>query len=212
MSKLIGRLLAVLALGWVGSSSAGPIVTVDGRDWLQPTAVSFDYDTISQACSTSTGSCSGFLGATDLSGYTWANVDDVNDLFNYYLRGSFLGPGPDSLTIYSSPGPNFAWAAFFRDFSPEFMSHGFTSLRGNVRVFSVTADVWMNSGTTGGINYNQSMRTNASRLPPPNAVSGGWFFKDLAPPIDAPIPATTLLTGLGLVALGYTRRRRTPQE
>ena len=95
MSKLIGRLLLVLAFGWTASVTATPIVTVDGTDWLQP--VDFDrlsWNDASSVCDTTTGACTGVLGSTDVTGYTWASVDDVNTLFNYFLTGDPMGPGP----------------------------------------------------------------------------------------------------------------------
>jgi hypothetical protein len=204
MSRVVYLLRSFAALALVScavAATAGPIVTVNGRGWLQPSDIFFDYDTIRQTCSTITGACSGLLGDIDLSGYTWADVDDVNGLLNYYLGGSLLGPGPDRFTIDSFPGPDRAWAAFFGDFEPQELTHGFTGLGGSVRDFSVTASVQINCGTAGGLNCRNSMFTDS-----PHQVIGGWFFKDEAPPIDTPIPATMLLVGLGLAALGYARR------
>ena len=40
-----------------------------------------------------------------VTGYTWGSVDDVNALFNYFLLGDPMGPGP--MPEHSFPGGSF---------------------------------------------------------------------------------------------------------
>ena len=60
-------------------------IRVEGRDWLQPKDFSdYSYNQVSAVCPV--GVCSGALpGSTfDLTGYTWASINDVKVLFNAY--------------------------------------------------------------------------------------------------------------------------------
>ena len=45
---------------------------------------------------TSGGVCDGSLLGYNMDGWTWADVDEVNTLFNSYIGTAELGPGPDS--------------------------------------------------------------------------------------------------------------------
>jgi hypothetical protein len=54
-------------------------VTVDGKEWLQPKDfINYSYNEVSAVCPA--GACSGSLpGSTfDLTGYTWASIDDMD--------------------------------------------------------------------------------------------------------------------------------------
>jgi hypothetical protein len=60
-------------------------VTADGKEWLQPKDfINYSYNEVSAVCPA--GACSGSLpGSTfDLTGYTWASIDDMDSLFNAY--------------------------------------------------------------------------------------------------------------------------------
>lgn len=62
-------------------------VAVDGKAWLQPKDfVGYSYNQVSAVCPG--GVCSGALpGSTfDLTGYTWASIDDVTALFAAYQK------------------------------------------------------------------------------------------------------------------------------
>ena len=85
-------------------------ITVNGKEWAQ---VDLFYDLswndINAVCPS--GICSGELNGFDMTGWTWASVEDVNTLFNYYIGFEALGPGPDSYDEDDSEwGP-----AFFHD-------------------------------------------------------------------------------------------------
>jgi hypothetical protein len=81
------------------------IIEVDGKEWLQPLLFrNLSWNDIDAVCSHQTGLCSGFLNGYDITGWTWASVTDVNDLFNYYFGSEILGPGPDTKTLIGPEG------------------------------------------------------------------------------------------------------------
>jgi len=93
----------MIFMTWAGSASAlSPSVTVDGKEWLQPVDfVGISWNDINDVCDAAAGGlCTGSLGGNDLSGWTWASVNDMNALFNYYIGTSELS-GPDEHSIYS---------------------------------------------------------------------------------------------------------------
>ena len=90
-------------------SPLGDSVPVNGKEWLQPDLFSgLTWDEINAVCPE--GVCVGVLNNRDMKGWTWASVDDVNELFNYYIgRKKALGPGGGRFEEVAS-----SWApAFF---------------------------------------------------------------------------------------------------
>ena len=79
------------------------IIKVDGKEWLQPALfTNLSWNDINAVCSADTGVCSGVLNDYEVTGWTWASVDDVNALFNHYIGRDELGPGPDRYHAESS--------------------------------------------------------------------------------------------------------------
>jgi hypothetical protein len=110
MSKFIGRLLVVLAFGWAGSVSSqvpitgDDIVIVDGRDWAQVDLFTYlTWNGINAVCPG--GVCTGELNGYDVTGWAWATVADVNDLFNTYLGEGVMGGWPDNQLSEAWDGP-----------------------------------------------------------------------------------------------------------
>jgi len=83
-------------------------ITVDGKKWAQVDLfTSLSWVDINAVCPGRIRN--GLLNGYDMTGWTWASVDDVNALFNYYIGSPQLGTGPD---LYSQL--NSQWApAFF---------------------------------------------------------------------------------------------------
>jgi hypothetical protein len=79
-------------------------VTADGKEWAQPAQfTNLSWDDIDAVCpAASGGACSGGLAGWDMTGWTWAAVDDLNALFNSYGVNPSLGPGPDQVAVYCS--------------------------------------------------------------------------------------------------------------
>jgi hypothetical protein len=99
MPKILRRFLMVLIVtGMAGQANADlqPPVTVNELEWLQPVDFQgYTWSAINTVCNATTGTCNGSLGGNDLTGWTWAGVDDINGLFNHYIGSLTLGPGPD---------------------------------------------------------------------------------------------------------------------
>jgi hypothetical protein len=76
-------------------------VTMNGKEWAPLNSFgNLSWDEIDAVCpATNGGHC--LVGAKlmeyDMTGWTWASVDDVNALFNAYLGSGAMGPGPDEL-------------------------------------------------------------------------------------------------------------------
>jgi hypothetical protein len=97
---LVPAMLAQSAVSW-----ADP-VTRAGKEWLQPADLtSLTWNEVAAVCPPPVGECAGLLNGIDVTGYTWASVDEVNALFNAYGIVPPLGPGPDN---FSEDG---TWAA-----------------------------------------------------------------------------------------------------
>ncbi|MFT4518474.1 MAG: hypothetical protein ACI9JM_000855 [Halioglobus sp.] len=94
-----------------GCPAVTDIVTANGEEWIQPDLFrNLTWDEISAACPA--GVCSGALSEYDMDGWTWASIDDVNALFNFYIGSNLLGMGPDTYSDVNTSG----WAtAFFND-------------------------------------------------------------------------------------------------
>ncbi len=98
--------------------------TVNGVEWLQPVDfVNLSWNDINTVCDATSGFCNGSLNGNDITGWTWASLDDANGLFNYFLERSLssiefeqvgrglgsLGPGVD---FYQFNNPMRAEAAY----------------------------------------------------------------------------------------------------
>ncbi len=79
--------LAIFTIAMPSWGHSGSVIQ-DGKEWLQPVDFtgrpSYTYDEVNEVCPS--GVCSGTLpgDSFDLTGYTWASLDDVNALFNSY--------------------------------------------------------------------------------------------------------------------------------
>lgn len=109
-----------LPAGAVPSTANGDdTVFVNGREWYQPDLfTNLTWIEINAVCPTPAGVCDGELNGNDMTGWTWASVSDVNDLFNHVIGGAAMGPGPTSYTTNTTESqwaPLFALSAPWRD-------------------------------------------------------------------------------------------------
>jgi hypothetical protein len=99
-----------------------PTVEVDGQEWLQPAAFTgLSWNQIDAVCPSETGVCEGVLKGYNLSGWTWASVDDLNALFNHYIGSNQMGPGPD----FFMAGTDSTWGTAFFDDGWQVTGRGF---------------------------------------------------------------------------------------
>lgn len=162
------------------------IIEVAGKEWYQPDLFSgLSWYEISAVCPN--GICSGFLNGYKLTGWSWASVKDMNDLFNYYIGSNLMGPGPDEEYLHSVATSNL----FFYDWHPthgtgasEFGYYYFREIRGwtkdalNARPNSAWFAEWSD---VNGEAYSASTRLFASKQDSTTGknVRGAWFYREL---------------------------------
>jgi hypothetical protein len=100
--KIAKSILVTLSLGFSshGIAAGVPItdtVVADGKEWAQVDLFNpaLGWNSINAVCSGGVCTNGGVLNGNDMTGWTWASIDDVNALFNYYIGSPELGPGPD---------------------------------------------------------------------------------------------------------------------
>jgi hypothetical protein len=212
MFGMFYKLLAIMVFAWVGSAHASLMasVTVDGREWLQPVDfVNHSWNDIAAVCHNNTGVCNGSLGGTDLTGWIWASLPDVNDLFTAMGIPGFA-VDDESLVIDFSA--NSVWAPAFLDtFFPTFAENQTRQITGLMRHFfpvAVTGNVSDNVITPIGRAADAAITSIDYQLNSANKSSeyiGGWFYRANA---EVLAPATLPLMGIGLAAVGMSHRRR----
>ncbi len=204
------RAFAVIFTLFSTAALSQPVVR-DGKEWLQPADfVNLSWDDVAAVCDSGTGACSGTLGTTDVTGYTWASVDEVSGLFNAY---GVTPPIPGFGSVYLAGS---AWApAFLVDFEPTFAD----GVGGSVWGWARTAD-----GVSGD-SYNPYVEDNfavdatdsATTEPSTDAAYAGstlGVFLYSLRPTTAPTPVPTfptyvlIFTVLGLLAIATRRLSR----
>ena len=75
-------------------------VTVGGKEWAQPDLFSgITGQQVAARCPEGICGENTVLNGWSMDGWQWASVDDVNTLFNTFLSGYSLGPGPDRVQV-----------------------------------------------------------------------------------------------------------------
>lgn len=220
MHNVCLRWLLVLTLGWAGTASAAlmPPVTVGGNQWLQPLDfVNQSWNDIAAECDRGTGICNGSLGGNVLTGWTWASIPDLNDLFTVFgVEGTPTVTDPGTQIRYAFTGLN-TWAPdIFAQFLPtdniaDFDGIVVGGLLRNPAPATLGAAGFVATEVPGprGTILDFAGTTDASgfAVDEPFATVGGWFYR-----AEVPSPATLPLLGIGLAALYCIRRRSTPQR
>ncbi len=216
MIRKTGLLVVLLISLTAGSASAAllPPVTVSGLEWLQPVDfIGYSWNDINTVCDASSGSCNGSLGGNDLTGWTWASVDNVNGLFNYYLGSTALGPGPDNLIefgnswIFSMTHDGFLLTTPQEEFSRS------AAISAIVRTLDFDGNPYLTlmvAASAPPSTFVQWAYTDRGTLKGnQDGVTGSWFVRN-ATASSVPITNTLALMALGLCALGITTRHRIP--
>ena len=186
-------------------NTAHASVIVGDKEWRQPTETEgLSWNQVATVCPTGGGLCDGVLvsstlGSVDLTGWNWATIEDVADLFTSYNPG-FIGP------ISVSAEVNSTWApAFLNDFMPTniFIEQleviGITS----TTVFDIN-DTFARIGLVVDNPLFDSMSTNTLKpLDQSDAATGIWLYTVI------PLPPAVWLFGSALLGLvGISRRKK----
>jgi hypothetical protein len=164
--------MPVFAHGVPEPIHAKDTVTVNGRTWAQPDLFikATSTEEIEAVCPR--GVCEGDLRGYDLTGWTWASVEDVNALFNYYIGSDALGPGPST---YSEPEGSPWVDAFFADgwrltFQPIWYTYAVVG-----HYYDGEAGIGRDSASFALVDYAST--AIASGDVPISVVGGGWFYR-----------------------------------
>lgn len=116
-TKLVALLFSTLCCFELSAEPRPDTVIVNGVEWAQPSAFrNLSWYDVNNVCNAASGgACSGTLNGFDMGGFTWASIDDVNDLFNGLLTAASVPPsdllvGPDEYSEFGS-----SWATYFFD-------------------------------------------------------------------------------------------------
>ncbi|MFT4520876.1 MAG: hypothetical protein ACI9JM_003284 [Halioglobus sp.] len=113
MQKLYKHLTVALLL--MATPSWAQSVIRDGKEWLQPAdLLDVNWYNVADVCPPPDGLCDGSLAGTEVTGYRWASVNDLNALYNSYDNSLMMGPGPSQRTNVSDTIAD----AFFAEFAP----------------------------------------------------------------------------------------------
>ncbi len=205
------RTLAVIFTLYSTAALAQPVI-IDGKEWLQPVDfVNLSWNDVALVCNPGTGLCDGELNNIDVTGYTWASVDDVIRLFNAYGVTPPLSSPSQFLLVGSSWAP-----LFFGDFEPTYAmpqvlneakgwtlsiyhgSHAYTPLI--LDYFDDALEDSIHTETT------KSLETS------PDPYIGVWLYRTHSLAGPAPVPTVPtyglIFTVLGLLAIATRRLSR----
>ena len=183
-------------------------VPINGKDWRQLTETTgFSWNEIATVCNTGGGTCNGSLGAVDFTGWNWASVNEVSNLFSFF-NPSF----PGTVGFYREV--NSSWAPdIYTYLDPTFDGSIFNPASN--RVLQGLTSTAHNNGDAyraltidqPSMSHNDTMQTNSLLG---TSLSGGslgvWLYRDL-PTTGVFEPSSFLLMGLGLMGLTFTRRK-----
>ena len=157
-------------------------ITLQGIEWAQPSLfTNLTWDEIDAVCPG--GVCSGGLNGHLMDGWTFATVDDVNAVFNFYLLAAgsgTMGPGPtvilaplDTLAAMWEAGWNMTCntpedGIFGRTITPSGSEHYLVGAQENTIVppFSNPVDLFA------GLTFDDT---------PGTSCHGAWFYR-IPPP------------------------------
>jgi hypothetical protein len=88
------------------------ILKIGSKEWLQTDLfTNLSWNDIAVVCSSRTGACDGILKGYEMAGWTWASVEEIKALFNYYIGSEEHLPD-----VYESESIESTWAeAFYND-------------------------------------------------------------------------------------------------
>ena len=154
-------------------------IIVDGNEWAQIDLFKdLTWDEINSVCPEGKCRDSGLLNFYDMTGWTWASVDEVNALLNQYMGSEELGPGPESFSEINSK-----WApAFFNDGwralgeGPPSQPEGVGGWLHDRDAESNAYNTWIEDAAPG---IEDLIHTVEDETYHSNGNRGGWFYRIL---------------------------------
>lgn len=214
MNILLRTLLLLAFTGWCGTASASQIqaadiVSVDGVEWAQPDLfLDLTWDDTNAVCPG--GVCANqTLNGHDVGGWSWANVDDMNQFFNHYIGYEELGPGPD----FYVTNPDTLTAVFFGDgwrVTGSFI--GFPFILGSLSDSNnAAAMLWERGDVCGFFSCASAADTVATDIEQSAFIGpdrGAWLYRDVSP---VPLPAAAWLFISAIAGLAGAKRLSQPK-
>lgn len=206
MKRFTARVALAVLLLTPFVTTAAPIMVGD-TEWMQVKETQgFSWNNMSGVCDPDTGACSGALGSTDLSGWTWASMEQVDSLFS----------------TFSSMAQSSNWITeFLTYFNPTYVDQG----RNRLGIFGITRtvfddgpigtpDLYVIVGSVGAFLDDDYYWAHTGYTTRPASLSvfgtgteyGGWFFRDA--PVEVPEPSILTLLGLGLIGIRFACRHQ----
>jgi hypothetical protein len=197
--KRLTRVSMVLVLAcatWATSwhASAGPII--GGKEWYQPVdLVGYSWNDFNAICGA--GTCNGLLGGVgpNLTGWTWASIFEVGDLF------AATSAHPGGIGEYYSP--QFTDDLFTANTGLSGVA-GFSSTLAPVGGLAYLGLAQSSVGFPAGPPFGSTFSTESTYSTTEDApYVGGWLYRAS----EVPVPATLWLIALGVMALRWSRLR-----
>lgn len=202
--------ITLLCMAWGNPVAAAPIsatdmVTVGNTRWAQPDLfLGISWDDVNDVCPA--GLCGdGTLNGHEVSGWSWATIEEMNQLFNSYIGAPVLGPGPDRL--YTD---NFsASTAFYADGWRITGAFGVLS----EATKGLVSDTSEFAAIMGAVYYPFFPDSTGDRVWTDDAADAGFFGPDSTgvwlyqDSYDVPLPSALGLMLLQLVGLGLLKVR-----
>lgn len=195
-----GLLISILLC--TTEANAAAYVDTSGIEWRQLTETrGFSWNEIATVCPAGGGECTGMLDTVDFTGWTWATIDQVGDLFYRETGGYHPGGVAD---VYQTES----------DWAPEFLSKMAKTWSGSgyEYAYGLSANLAPNGRAMAGVIYDRY---------PPNSVTddqasteyerftytatsgqGAWLFRGA----EVPLPAASSLFLAALAGLLGTKR------
>lgn len=196
--------LCALTLMTVAPANAAYMapVSVDGREWLQPVDfLNTSWNDVAGVCDPISGACDGSLNGGSLSGWTWASIQDVSYLFDFFRDNYGSGQSAASAVFIN--------ADFERTFQVSSAGEAFLYLSGVTRSMDGTDRAYY-----GEVLWGVSFEYDLSYLSAPGGsiftsspsdFYGHFFYR--GPAFSVPAPASGALVAVGLACLIRIRQR-----
>jgi hypothetical protein len=159
-------------------------IIVNGIRWAQVDLfTNLSWAQINAVCPA--GVCAGLLNGHNMTGWTWASVEDINALFNHYIGSDAL----DSNTgYYSGGGWDSWWANAFRNdgwrgymLSPEpqvlYLTQGWLRDKYNAQDGSTARLIDVLFDDQGFLSGDSIFTFESSEINQAGASLGGWFYR-----------------------------------